>query len=52
VVELNGTIVGYADFQLNGYMNHFYVSSYYTRRGIGSFLMKYIMEEAALIGNI
>jgi putative acetyltransferase len=50
VAELNGELVGYADLQANGYIDHFFVSGHHPRRGIGSFLMKHLLKEAYLVG--
>jgi len=50
VADLNGELVGYADVQSNGYIDHFFVSGKHPRRGIGSLLMKRILAEAASIG--
>ena len=50
VADLNGELVGYADVQSNGYIDHFFVSGRHPRRGIGSLLMKRILAEAASIG--
>jgi putative acetyltransferase len=46
VAVINGEIVGYADVQSTGYIDHFFVSGKHPRRGIGSSLMQRIMEEA------
>ena len=46
VADLNGELVGYADVQSNGYIDHFFVSGKHPRRGIGSLLMKRILAEA------
>ena len=46
VAVLNGELVGYADIQLNGYIDHFFVSGNHPRRGIGTLLMTRIFEEA------
>lgn len=46
VAEIKDEIVGYADVQPNGYIDHFFVSGAYPRRGIGSQLMTRIHEEA------
>lgn len=43
-------IVGYADIQKSGYIDHFYVSGYYPRRGIGTLLMRRLHEEALYLG--
>jgi putative acetyltransferase len=50
VADLNGELVGYADVQSNGYIDHFFVSGKHARRGIGSLLMKKIFAEAASLG--
>jgi putative acetyltransferase len=50
VAELNGELVGYADVQSSGYMDHFFVSGNHPRRGIGSLLMGRILAEAASLG--
>jgi putative acetyltransferase len=46
VAELDGELVGYADVQQNGYIDHFFVSGKHPRRGIGSLLMTQILQEA------
>ena len=46
VAELNGELVGYADVQQDGYIDHLFVSGKHPRRGIGSLLMTRILEEA------
>jgi putative acetyltransferase len=46
VAELRGEPVGYADVQSNGYIDHFFVSGKYPRRGIGSLLMERIFAHA------
>lgn len=50
VVELDNEIVGYADVQPNGYIDHFYVSGFHPRQGIGTLLMTRIHEEAVNLG--
>jgi putative acetyltransferase len=50
VADLNGELVGYADVQSNGYIDHFFVSGKHPRRGIGTLLMKKILAEAASLG--
>jgi putative acetyltransferase len=50
VAELNGELVGYADLQANGYIDHFFVSGTHARRGIGSLLMKRLLGEAKALG--
>ncbi len=50
VAELDGEIVGYADLQPHGLIDHFYVSGRHPRRGIGKRLMVRIHEEAQALG--
>jgi putative acetyltransferase len=47
VAERNGELVGYADLQSNGYIDHFFVSGRHPRVGIGTLLMNKILEEGA-----
>ena len=46
VVEVDSAIVAYADLQPSGYIDHFFVSAPYSRRGIGSSLMTFLLSEA------
>lgn len=46
VVEDDGRIVGYADLQVSGYLDHFYVSGTRARRGVGRALMDRIHARA------
>lgn len=46
VAERDGVILGYADVQPNGYIDHFFVSGKYARQGVGTALMQRIHEEA------
>ncbi len=50
VAELSGNIVGYADLQPTGYIDHFFVSGHYSRQGIGSQLMRHLLSEAGAQG--
>lgn len=50
VVEVDADIAGYADVQPNGYIDHFFVSATYSRKGVGTLLMKCIHEEARRLG--
>nr|WP_314267613.1 GNAT family N-acetyltransferase [uncultured Moellerella sp.] len=50
IAEINHQIVGYADIQPNGYIDHFYISSAYGRQGIGSQLMSHLHQQAKLQG--
>jgi putative acetyltransferase len=46
VVERDGQIVGYADLQPTGYIDHFFVSGCHPRQGIGGLLMATLHNEA------
>jgi putative acetyltransferase len=50
VAELRGQVVGYADIQPNGYIDHFFVSGNHPRKGIGSQLMRHLLAQAAVLG--
>lgn len=50
VAIIDGDIVGYADIQPNGYIDHFFVSGRHARRGIGTKLMIRIHESAKAQG--
>lgn len=50
VVVIEGEIAGYADIQLNGYIDHFFVSGIHPKQGVGTTLMNRIHEEAKLLG--
>jgi len=47
VAEIDGQIAGYADLQANGYIDHFFVSGGFGRRGVGTALMNHLLAEAA-----
>lgn len=50
LVEEAGKILGYADLQANGYIDHFFVSGLHPRRGIGRFLMQHLHDMARVRG--
>jgi len=50
VAELNGVLVGYADVQASGYIDHFFVSGRHARQGIGRALVGVLESEAKRIG--
>ncbi|MCP1727424.1 putative acetyltransferase [Natronospira proteinivora] len=50
VAEINGKIVGYADLQPSGYIDHFFVSGYHPGQGIGRLLMSTLHSEAVSLG--
>jgi putative acetyltransferase len=51
VAELDGAIIGYADVQSNGYIDHFFVAASAARMGVGSTLMNKIHEVASIQGT-
>jgi len=50
VVELSGELVGYADLQPTGYIDHFFVSGRHPRLGVGTQLMEKLKQEAKSLG--
>ncbi len=46
VVEDKGEIIGYADLQADGYIDHFFVKGGHSGQGVGRYLMNYIIELA------
>jgi len=50
VAEEGGQVVGYADVQDDGYIDHFFVAATAGRRGVGTALMRRIHEVAAARG--
>ncbi len=58
VAERAGVVVGYADVQADGYIDHFFVSAAAARQGVGSALMRKLHEAAgqrnisALFSNV
>ena len=50
VVEHGADIVGYADLQPNGYIDHFFVAGPHARQGVGTRLMKHVQQEAQRLG--
>jgi len=50
VAEIDDELVGYADVQENGYIDHFFVSGRHPRQGIGSALMAVLESEARRLG--
>ncbi|EPX99249.1 acyltransferase [Ralstonia sp. NT80] len=47
VAEIDGQSVGYADLQVNGYIDHFFVAAAHARQGVGQRLMNHILSLAA-----
>jgi putative acetyltransferase len=52
VAEADGRVVGYADLQTSGYVDHFYVAGKYARRGVGRLLMERLHARAAELGLV
>jgi putative acetyltransferase len=50
VAERDGVVVGYADVQANGYVDHFFVAGHAGRQGVGSHLMQQIHAHADSMG--
>jgi putative acetyltransferase len=50
VAEEGAEAVGYADVQSSGYIDHFFVSGFRPRQGIGGMLMERIHQEAVTLG--
>ncbi|MGE0481053.1 MAG: GNAT family N-acetyltransferase [Phycisphaerae bacterium] len=50
VAERDGIVLGYADVQADGYIDHFYVSPRVARQGVGTALMARIHERASAAG--
>ena len=46
VAEVDGCVVGYADLQASGYIDHFYVAGSRVGRGVGRALMEHIHRAA------
>lgn len=46
IALINGTIVGYADLQQNGLIDHFFVHHEYQKQGVGNALMQHIFYTA------
>jgi putative acetyltransferase len=52
VAEEGAEVVGYADVQSSGYIDHFFVSGFRPRQGIGGMLMEHIHQEAVTLGLV
>ena len=46
IAELEGRIVGYADLQTDGLIDHFFCHYQYQRRGVGGQLMEHIFAQS------
>ncbi|MGB5445902.1 MAG: GNAT family N-acetyltransferase [Psychromonas sp.] len=47
IAEIDGTIVGYADLQNDGLIDHFFCHHQYQRQGVGRALMEHIFQVGA-----
>lgn len=50
VAELNGELVGFADLQADGYIDHFFCAAHCQGRGVGRALMQQLMAVAQARG--
>lgn len=50
VAVVQEAIVGYADLQQDGYIDHFFVSPTIARQGVGSALMQHLLSQARAQG--
>lgn len=46
VAVLDGQIVGYADLQPSGYIDHFFVAGDFPKHGVGAALVEHIQQKA------
>lgn len=46
VVIDNSKIIGYADLQSNGYIDHFFIKGGHANKGVGRFLMNHLLNKA------
>jgi putative acetyltransferase len=47
VAEFNGRLAGFADLQLDGYIDHFFIAGFAARKGVGTKLMQELHITAA-----
>jgi putative acetyltransferase len=52
VATIDGRVVGYADVQASGYIDHFYVASEAGGQGVGGALMRRILARADELGLV
>ncbi|WP_394392412.1 GNAT family N-acetyltransferase [Shewanella woodyi] len=50
IAEVDGVVVGFADLQVDGYIDHFFCHLDYQGRGVGKTLMKALMEKGVRLG--
>lgn len=46
VVEIDGELAAFADLQASGYIDHIFVAAKFAGQGIGSALMRHLLEQA------
>ena len=51
IAELDGQVVGFADLQADGYIDHFFCHSDYQRVGVGRALMEHILAVGRMRGR-
>ena len=51
IATLGNKVVGYADIQSDGYIDHFFVHGSYQSKGIGSALMKTLLSSNPQVGR-
>lgn len=51
IAEIDEVIVGYADIQADGYIDHFFCHAQYQRQGVGKALMQILFATAKQQGN-
>jgi len=50
VIILDNEIVGYADLQNDGYIDHFFIKGGHSGKGLGSIMLKKLIAEAVMKG--
>jgi len=50
IAEVEGSIVGYADLQSNGLIDHFFCHHHFQRQGVGRALMEHILSTGKRAG--
>lgn len=50
IAELNGKIVGFADLQPDGYIDHFFCHAGYQGIGVGRLLMEHLIDRGRSVG--
>lgn len=50
VIECDSELAGFADLQPSGLIDQFFISPFFEQRGLGSALMRHLVDEATSIG--